>query len=97
VDALLFLSKKESYGFPLLEAMFVGLPIVCPDRPYARIICGDQAIYFDPDEPDSLLIALLNLKKKLADGWWPDWSEQLMPIPKDWKEVARKMMNIVLN
>ena len=97
VDALLFLSKKESYGFPLLEAMFVGLPIVCPDRPYARILCGDQAIYFDPDEPDSLLIALLNLKKKLADGWWPDWSEQLMPIPKDWKEVARKMMNIVLN
>jgi glycosyltransferase involved in cell wall biosynthesis len=97
VDGLLFLSKKESYGFPLLEAMFVGLPIVCPDRPYARIICGEQAIYFDPDEPKSLLIALLNLKRKLADGWWPDWSEQLMPIPKDWKDVARKMMNIVLN
>jgi hypothetical protein len=28
-DALLFLSHQESYGFPLIEAMTLGLPIVC--------------------------------------------------------------------
>ena len=37
MDALLFLSTDESYGFPLIEAMFVGLPIICPDLPYARV------------------------------------------------------------
>lgn len=41
-DALLFLSQDESYGFPLVEAMFVGLPIICPDLPYARTLCGDR-------------------------------------------------------
>ncbi len=62
VDGLLFLSKKESYGFPLVEAMFVGLPIVCPDLSYARTLCGNQAIYFEPDQPESLLQSLHTLQ-----------------------------------
>ena len=49
-DALLFLSVSESFGFPLVEAMWIGLPIICPDLPYARTLCGEQAIYFDPYE-----------------------------------------------
>ncbi|NVZ67166.1 glycosyl transferase family 1, partial [Pseudomonas gingeri] len=51
VDALLFLSTDESYGFPLVEAMFSGLPIICPDLPYARVLCGDEAIYFRVNDP----------------------------------------------
>ena len=30
---LCYLSKEESFGFPLIEAMYLGLPIVCPDLP----------------------------------------------------------------
>jgi glycosyltransferase involved in cell wall biosynthesis len=94
VDALLFLSKKESYGFPLLEAMFIGLPIVCPDLPYAHELCGDNALYFDPDEPESLRQALLTLQARLDHGWWPDWQERLVNIPKDWDSVAQKMLEV---
>lgn len=94
VDALLFLSKEESYGFPLVEAMYVGLPIVCPDLAYAHTLCGDQAIYFDPDKPQSLLQALTILKSKLDQGWWPDWQERLVNIPPDWETVARKMLEV---
>lgn len=94
VDALLFLSKDESYGFPLLEAMFVGLPIICPDLPYAHTLCGDTAIYFDPDKPDSLLNALQKLQLQLKQGWWPNWSERLKTVPKDWATVARSMLNV---
>lgn len=94
VDALLFLSKEESYGFPLVEAMFVGLPIVCPDLPYARTLCGDQAIYFQPDLPDSLLKALNTLRSKLASGWWPDWTSNLRKVPNDWDSVARRMLAV---
>ena len=97
VDALLFLSKEESYGFPLIEAMFVGLPIVCPDLPYARTLCGDQAIYFDPDSPDSLLGALNTLKSQLDQGWWPRWKSQLEFIPKSWDVVARRFIDITLD
>ncbi len=94
VDALLFLSKEESYGFPLVEAMFVGLPIVCPDLPYAHTLCGEQAIYFDPDQPQSLLNALNKLKSKLDQGWWPNWSDKLKNIPPDWETVARQILSI---
>lgn len=94
VDAVLFLSKKESYGFPLVEAMFVGLPIVCPDLPYARTLCGDQAIYFNPDNPDSLRNALHKLRTLLKQNWWPDWESQLSNIPETWEDVADKMLSI---
>jgi glycosyltransferase involved in cell wall biosynthesis len=97
VDALLFLSKKESYGFPLVEAMFIGLPIVCPDLPYARALCGDRAFYFDPDNPSSLFLALVKLHSSLDQGWWPDWGDQLKNIPSDWSVVARQIYDVVIN
>lgn len=94
VDALLFLSKEESFGFPLVEAMFVGLPIICPDLLYARALCGDQAIYFHPDRPESLRQAIDSLYSRLKEGWWPNWSEYLDKFPKDWEDVARRMLEV---
>ena len=90
-DAMVFLSTDESYGFPLIEAMFVGLPIICPDLPYARVLCGEGAIYFDPHSVHSLHRAILTLEAQLAKGWWPDWGRQLENIPKDWSQVASEM------
>lgn len=95
-DALLFLSIAESYGFPLVEAMFVGLPIVCPDLPYARTLCGDNAIYFDPQSVESLRSAISMLHERLQGGWWPDWSGQLASIPSDWNMVARAMLAVAV-
>lgn len=92
VDALLFLSTDESYGFPLVEAMFMGLPIVCPDLPYAHALCADGAIYFDPCSIVSLRAAIETLHTRLSAGWWPDWSAQMREIPKDWDLVADAMI-----
>jgi glycosyltransferase involved in cell wall biosynthesis len=93
-DALLFPSLEESYGLPLIEAMYLGLPIVCADRDYAHALCGEGAIYFDPTSPGSLRAALRQLKTRLESGWWPDWSEQLASIPRDWDEVAIRMLSL---
>lgn len=90
-DALLFLSRSESYGFPLVEAMTVGLPIVAPDLPYARTLCGDGAIYFDQQNVESLRAALETLHGRLAAGWWPDWRAQLRAIPPSWDAVATRL------
>lgn len=94
VDGVLFLSTDESYGFPLVEAMFIGLPIVCPDLPYARTLCMDEAIYFDPLSIDSLHKAIETLHSRLSVGWWPNWTEQLKMIPKDWGVVADEMIKV---
>ncbi len=87
VDGLLFLSRDESYGFPLVEAMFAGLPIICPDLPYARVLCGDEAIYFRVDDAGSLKQAVNELHEKLSIGYWPDWREQLKGFPKTGKRL----------
>lgn len=41
-------SLVESLGLPLLEAMRMGVAVLAADRPYARDVCGDAAVYFDP-------------------------------------------------
>ena len=91
-DALLFLSAKESYGVPLVEAMSVGLPIVCADLPYARYLCGDTAIYFTAGDLRSLRAAVAELRSRLDAGWWPDWSRELSRLPDDWDVVAEAML-----
>ena len=96
-DALLFLSIDESYGLPLIEAMRLGLPIVCPDLPYARILCADQAIFFNPSNILSLESSIKLLNDRLASGWRPDWSAQLKVLPKSWDDVADAMIRAVLN
>lgn len=97
IDALIFPSLAESFGLPLVEAMWVGLPIVCADLPYARALCGEDAIYFSPMDVKSLQTAIVELDRRLAEGWWPDWRGQLMTIPPDWDEVAARMLAIALD
>jgi hypothetical protein len=90
-DALIYLSESESYGLPLVEAMSVGLPIVAPDLPYARVLCGSGAIYFSPGDVDSLRRAVVDLHRRLGTGWWPDWADRLSRLPPDWAAVAETM------
>jgi glycosyltransferase involved in cell wall biosynthesis len=94
VDGLLFLSTEESYGFPLIEAMFMGIPVVCPDLPYAHELCSDGAIYFDPNSISSLHDALVTLNMRFSEGWWPDWTRQLSVLPKNWDVVADSMIAV---
>lgn len=95
-DAMLFLSKEESFGFPLIEAMYLGLPIICPDLPFARVLCGDDAIYFNPDDIESLRLSILRLKNNLIDGWRPNWNNQMNEIPKNWATVADEMLDLCI-
>jgi Glycosyl transferases group 1 len=94
-DALFFPSLLESYGLPLLEAMTLGLPVLCSDLPYARWLCEDEAIYFDPLSGESAWRAVGELKQRLAGGWLPDWRKSLSKLPKDWNEVARRFLEVL--
>lgn len=94
-DAVVFPSLDESYGLPLVEAMFLGLPVIAADLPYAHALCGDGAIYFDQNSVASLTAAIGELIKRRLSGWSPDWSAQLSDIPRDWDAVARQMLAIV--
>ncbi|KXG87018.1 glycosyltransferase family 4 protein [Agrobacterium bohemicum] len=48
--ALLFPSLYEGFGIPPLEAMFLGCPVLSSNIEPAREVCGDAALYFDPND-----------------------------------------------
>jgi glycosyltransferase involved in cell wall biosynthesis len=47
-DIFMFPSLCESFGFPMVEAMGSGLPIVAAGTPVNKEICGKGALYYDP-------------------------------------------------
>lgn len=96
-DALLFPSLEESYGLPIVEAISIGIPVICADRPYSRALCDETAIYFNSADPMSLENAVSDLRQRLSAGWWPDWGPQKNRFPKDWDSVALSMIKAFEN
>ncbi|MEG3663272.1 glycosyltransferase family 1 protein [Celeribacter halophilus] len=59
--ALVFPSKTEGFGLPALEAMFCGCPVIATTGGAVPEVCGDAAIYADPEEPDEWVAAMEKL------------------------------------
>jgi glycosyltransferase involved in cell wall biosynthesis len=92
-DALFMPTLLESFSGTYLEAMQFGCPILTSDLDFARYICGDAAIYFDPWDIESMKNAVLELKKQ------PDLKAQMVAKGKErlgmmfrtWDEIARNL------
>jgi glycosyltransferase involved in cell wall biosynthesis len=46
--ALLFPSRAEGFGLPLIEALGLGVPVIASDLPVFRELAGDIPAYLDP-------------------------------------------------
>jgi alpha-1,3-rhamnosyl/mannosyltransferase len=57
-DCLVFPSLYEGFGFPVLEAMACGTPVVCANRTSLPEVAGDAAVLVDPDDTDAFAAAL---------------------------------------
>lgn len=68
-DAFVFPSMAETFGFPMVEAMRAGVPLIVSDIPIHREICGDAALYFRLGEADDLAakVELLDSDPELRD------------------------------
>jgi len=94
VDCLLFPSLYEGFGWPPIEAMACGTPVVCSNVASLPESVGDAALYCEPEDVDGLVQATESvltdesLRKGMID-------KGFMHIKRfDWTENAKQVMNI---
>ncbi|MFI5283889.1 MAG: glycosyltransferase family 4 protein [Candidatus Dormibacterales bacterium] len=56
-----FPSLFEGFGIPALEAMSHGTPVVCARAGALPEVCADAAMYFDPNDVESMAEALVRV------------------------------------
>ena len=73
--------------------MFLGLHIICPNLDYTRELCGDEAIYFENLNSDSLENSIRILMSKIANKDYPNWSKYISKFETDWASVTKKFLS----
>jgi glycosyltransferase involved in cell wall biosynthesis len=58
---LLFPSRFEGFGWPIIEAQACGCPVICADREPMSEVSGQAAVLCDPDDHRALGEAILQL------------------------------------
>jgi glycosyltransferase involved in cell wall biosynthesis len=57
-SALIFPSRYEGFGIPLIEAMHFGLPIICGRGGSQLEVAGEAAIYVNVEDPEDIAGAM---------------------------------------
>lgn len=90
--ALIYPSRYEGFGLPVLEAMSQGCPVVSSNADALREVGGDASVYFDPGSVTELTAALAEVdgldraahadrvERNLARFSWADSAGRLMGL-----------------
>lgn len=71
-SALVFPSRYEGFGIPVLEAFRLGVPVICSHAASIPEVGADACGYFDPAEVDSIAAAMKRIEEDTA------WREGLV-------------------
>lgn len=92
-DLMAFPSLFEGFGFPIVEALACGAPVICSDTSSMSEIAGDVVPKFDPLSADSIFQCLETV---LSGGWSDEQRTAGLAYAKqfDWTKAARKTLDI---
>ena len=93
-SALVFASKAEGFGLPIVEAMTRGLPIICSDIAIFRELADGYARFVNISDKDGLVHSLIKfleetpVEKRLSRAprpWrsWDDYADELLAICRE--------------
>ncbi len=92
--AFLFVSKYEGFGIPVLEAMASGCKLIVSDAASIPEVCGNNGIYIDPYDINSLADAISRIEEEEIDV--SSYSRQIAKF-SDWKDSADKLITLLLD
>ena len=87
-------SYYEGFGIPPIEAMSCGTPVIVSDRTSLPEVCGDAALYIEPDNPEDIkekIELILNdesLQKQMIERGKQQSSRY------SWEESAKEHMQL---
>lgn len=62
-DVLFHPSLLECFSASYAEAMYMGIPILASNLDFAKTVCNDAALYFDPLSVDDIVESIIALSK----------------------------------
>jgi alpha-1,3-rhamnosyl/mannosyltransferase len=92
--ALVFPSLYEGFGFPPLEAMACGTPVICSQSASLPEVVGDAALFIDPTSVDSLLQAMTQLHQDSAMRQDLTAKGLVRATQFSWKTLAQKTFQV---
>jgi alpha-1,3-rhamnosyl/mannosyltransferase len=95
--AVVYPSRYEGFGLPLVEGLAAGVPVLASDLPVFREVGGDEILLFDPVDPASIASALESAlaadlgqcareKRKAQSGKF-DWNASAQVVARRLQEV----------
>lgn len=90
-----FPSLYEGFGFPVLEAMICGVPVVCSNTSSLPEVAGDAALLVDPLDTAALAAAMARLltDESLRAALTARGYEQAQRF--SWEKAARQVLDII--
>ncbi|MGC4410993.1 glycosyltransferase family 1 protein (plasmid) [Rhizobium rosettiformans] len=94
--ALVMPSKLEGWGLPAGEALWCGTPAACSTADALREVCGDLALYFEPDNAADLAIIINDLEEKVEfQRRIRQRISEAKSSLRTWQTVAREALGIL--
>lgn len=95
-DVFIFASSCENMPNTLVEAMASGMPILCSDRGPMPEVLGDEGIYFDPENVDSIYSTMVSLFSNSSKALQVATASFERSKIFSWKRCADETFNLIL-
>lgn len=89
--ALVFPSREEGFGLPILQAFGAGCNVICSNIPPLKEVAGDAALYADPGSAKSFAEQMVRIMEdsRLCENLRKKGKEQLKKF--SWQGAARRL------